>query len=130
LFRHPCGHLTTTDQFEADTFATGPSRIARRLIDWEVERSGICRRDARRIVAREARIAPGSLERLSAGRLKFPDRIAERLNALLVVKIERKIADLEHQRAIAVATGNRLRPIDLGRLDAALGEARKAIGKD
>lgn len=120
-------------QFGDDKFEiarSGAVQAAKTLIGWEAEQRGITFKDARRIVAREARIAPGSLERLSAGRLKFVDRIAGRLNELLVKKIERKMADLEHELAIARLASRRADPIDFARAEAALAEAARAIGKD
>jgi hypothetical protein len=81
------------------------SRIAERLVGEEMLARRIKRPEARRIVAREAGIAAGSLESLARGRLKFIDRIADKLNALLVRKIEQRIASLEEELAIAKAIG-------------------------
>lgn len=119
-------------QLGDDKFAIvdgGVVRVVRTLVAWESEVRGITQKAARQIVAREARVAPGSLERLSAGRLKFTDRIAGRLNELLVKKIERKMAELEHELALARLACRRASPIDVERAEAALEEARRALGK-
>lgn len=103
---------------------------AERLISWECEARGITRRMARVIVAREAGIAPGSIENLLAGRLKVVEKIAGRLNALLVARIERQIGELEHELALARLAARRRHPVDIGRAEAALREARAALGRE
>ena len=104
------------------------SSIAERLVGEEMLASRVKRPEARNIVAREAGISPGSLESLSRGRLKYIDRIADRLNALLIKRIEQRIASLQHELEIARALGD-ASEADFGRAEAALEEARKAIGK-
>lgn len=102
--------------------------VAERLVSEEMLASRVKRPEARAIVAREAGISPGSLESLSRGRLKFIDRIADKLNGLLVRKIEERIASLQHELEVARLIGD-TSEVDLGRAEAALEEARKAIGK-
>lgn len=104
------------------------ARIARRLIAEEGLVRGVKRPEARRIVAREAGVTPGSLENLERGRLKHADRIAARLHALLASKIEQRIARLQHELFLARETG-RVGRADLERAEAALETARKALGK-
>ena len=55
--------------------------VATRLIAWKRADHGVTTAEAKKIVAREAKIAPGALERLTARRLKFVERIARPLNA-------------------------------------------------
>lgn len=104
------------------------SRVAERLVGEEMLVRRIKRPEARRIIAREAGISPGSLESLARGRLKFIERIADKLNVLLVRKIEQRIAALEQELAIAKAIGSASQ-IDLDRAEAAIQEARKALGQ-
>ena len=102
--------------------------LARRLVAFECE-AGSSKNGARLAVARKAGIAPGTIENLLAGRLKKSSGIQGALRELFVRTIERKISDLERWRSAAFASGDRCRPIDFDQLDAALAEARKALGK-
>lgn len=102
--------------------------IAERLVGEEMLASRVKREEARKTIAREAGITPGSLESLSRGRLKFLDRIADRLNALLIRKIEGRIASLQHELEVARAIGDTSK-VDFEAAEMALKEARKALGK-
>src|ERR1700735_1857567 len=102
--------------------------IAERLVGEEMLASRVKRPEARKIIARQAGITAGSLESLARGRLKFIDRIASRLNALLVRKIEARIASLQHELEIARALGD-VSETDCERAEGALEEARKALRK-
>ena len=102
--------------------------VARRLIAEERMVRGIKRPEARRIVAYEAGLTPGSLENLERGRLKNVDRVAAKLHALLARKIERRIASLQHELFLA-QQASRVGSIDLERAEAALEEAKRALGK-
>ena len=104
------------------------ARVAARLVSEEMLARGVKRPEARNIVAREAGISPGSLEGLARGRLKYIDRIADKINGLLIRKIEARIASLQHELEVARALGD-ASEADFGRAEAALEEARKAIGK-
>lgn len=104
--------------------------VASRLISWEAERHRVKRPIARAIVAREAGIANGSLRRLEAGTLKFVDRIAGRLNELLARKIERRIAELEHELAALRATPGHLSEADVLAAAIAIEEAKRLIRQD
>lgn len=104
------------------------ANIADRLVGEEMLTRRVKRPEAREIVAREAGITPGSLESLGRGRLKHIDRIAGKLNALLIRKIESRIASLEQELEIAKVIG-RSSQIDIERAESALQEAREALGK-
>ena len=111
----------------SDIFALAEN-TAERLVAWERERHGVGTKEARQNVARQARISPGSLQRLADRRLKFVDRIAGPLNELLIRTIERKITDLEHELRLAKSRSSPV--VDLARAEAALCEARRALGKE
>lgn len=101
--------------------------LAEQLVSWKRE-TGMTKAQARVAVAREARLAPGALQRLAAGRLKFTDRIEGALNDLLVATVERKIKELEHELVLAKARSARsVRQIDVAAVEAALAEARRAL---
>lgn len=102
--------------------------IADRLVGEEMLTRRVKRPEARKIVAREAGITPGSLESLGRGRLKYTDRIAGKLNGLLIRKIEQRIASLEQELAVAKAIG-RATEADLVRAEAAIHEAKEALGQ-
>lgn len=102
--------------------------IAERLVGEEMLASRVKRPEARKAIAREAGITPGSLESLSRGRLKFVERIAGKLNALLCKKIEARIASLQHELEIARLIGD-TSEVDFEAAEMALAEARKAIRK-
>ena len=119
--------VLTMRQQSTDTIAA-TERAAEKLIAWERERHGVTTQEARQIIAREARIAPGALERLAARRLKFVERIAGPINELLVRKIERKISELEHDLFVARAVA-RVSPADIRTAEFALEAARQALGK-
>ena len=102
--------------------------VAERLVGEEMLSRGVKRPEARSIIAREAGITPGSLESLSRGRLKFVERIASKLNALLARKIEARIASLQHELEVARIAGD-TREVDFEAAEVALEEARRALGK-
>lgn len=103
--------------------------VASRLIAWETEKHRVKRPIARAIVAREAGIANGSLRRLEGGTLKFVDRIAGKLNELLVRKIERRIAELEHELTTLRAAPGRLSEADVLAAATAIEEAERLVRK-
>lgn len=104
-------------------------RVAQTLTRWEAERGNLKWPAARASVARQAGIAPGALERLEAGRLKFVDRIGSKLDGLLVRLAERQIAAIKHEMALALARGEAERSIDVDALEAGLAQARRALGQ-
>jgi hypothetical protein len=103
--------------------------IARRLIAEERVGRGVKWTEARSIVAKQAGVAPGSLENLERGRLKFVDRIEGKLRALLVRKIEQRIASLTHELQLAKTMYGTSDP-DVRRAEASLEEARKALRRE
>jgi hypothetical protein len=104
------------------------ANIADRLVGEEMLTRRVKRPEARKIVAREAGITPGSLESLGRGRLKHIDRIAGKLNAFRIRKLEEKLLSVQHELAIAKAMGVASQ-VDIDRAEAALQDAREALGK-
>jgi hypothetical protein len=104
------------------------SSMAGRMIGEVMLDKGVKRPQARAIIAREAGISPGSLESLSRGRLKYTDRIASKLNALRIRKLEEHMLLLQHELAIA-KTMDAHSKVDLTKAEVALADARKALGK-
>jgi hypothetical protein len=102
--------------------------IAERLVGEEMLAKRVKRPEARKIVAREAGVAAGSLESLARGRLKNIDSLAGKLNALRIRKLEEKLASVQHELAIAKAMGG-LSQVDIDRAEAAIAEAFQALGK-
>src|ERR1700722_468831 len=112
----------------AEKLSMSVASVAERLVGEEMLANRVKRQEARKAIAREAGISPGSLESLSRGRLKYVDRIASKINAVLIKRIEQRIASLQHELEVARLVGD-VSESDLGRAEAALEEARKAIGK-
>ena len=102
--------------------------LARRMIAEERVSRSVKLPEARAIIAREAGLLPGSLENLLRGRLVHIDRIAARLNGLLIAKLERKLSATQHDLAIARAS-RRISEADLAGVEAALDAAREVLGK-
>ena len=102
--------------------------IADRLVGEEMLTRRVKRPEARKIVAREAGIPPGSLESLGRGRLKHIDRIAGKINDLRIRKLEEKLASVQHELAVAKAMGL-VAKADIDRAELALKDAREALGK-
>ncbi len=102
---------------------------AERLIRETMTERGLKKPEARRLVAREAGVAPGALERLANGSLVHVERITDRINAYVVARLERKIAEVEHELALARLAADRTVEPDIGRARAALEEARDALGR-
>jgi hypothetical protein len=102
---------------------------ADRLVRQEMLDRGVKIAEARRIVAREAGIAPGTFESLKRDRIKYVDRIAAKINAVLIRRIERKIAELEAELAVARLAAARPDDADILGAQAAVEEARRLLGK-
>lgn len=100
---------------------------AERIIRETMIERGLKKPDARRVVAKEAGIKPGALERLGNGSLVHVERITDRINAYVVQRLERKIAQVEHELAIARLTADRTGEADIGRARAALEDAKRAL---
>lgn len=103
--------------------------VALRLIDEEEIRSCVKRPEALRIIAREAGLAPGSLENLARGRLKHVGRIAGNIYALYVKKLELQISECQTLLAVARAGALASPEIDIPGAEAALEAARRCLGK-
>ena len=101
---------------------------ARRLVADEKIARGIKTPEAIKIVAREAGLLPGALERLFGGRLKHIERIAGHIDALLDRKLTQRISSLQHELYLARALRS-AGQADLDRAETALEEARRALGK-
>ncbi len=102
------------------------SAVADRLVGEEMLTRRVKRPEARKIIAHEAGISPGALEGLGRGRLKYTDRIAERLNVLRIKKLEQRIEAAKQELAIAKSMGFASK-VDLGRVEAAIGDAEDAL---
>ena len=98
-----------------------------RIIRETMAERGLKKPDARRVVAKEAGVKPGTLERLGNGSLVHVERITDRINAYVVRRLERKIAEFEHDLAIARLTAERADDPGILRAAAALDEAKKAL---
>jgi hypothetical protein len=102
--------------------------VAERLIGEEMLFRRVKKPEAREIVAREAGVAAGSLESLARGRLKNIERLASKLNALRIRKLEEKLVSVQHELAIAKAMGVASQ-VDIDRAEAAIKEAFQALRK-
>ena len=101
---------------------------AERIIREVMIEQGLKKPDARRVLAREIGVAPGAIERLCNGTLVHFERVADRLNAYMVRRIERQIARLEGELVIARLAARRPDEVDLAKAEAALEDAKRAIG--
>ena len=101
--------------------------VADRLVRHEMIEAGVKRPDAERAVARRAGIAASALDELRRGRVKYVERIEGRIHAVWVQFLERQIAGLENELAIARADR---RAVDLGAAETAILAAKAALGKD
>ena len=108
--------------------AVSLANAVQRTIHQEMVDRGLKWPEAAKVIAREIGVLPGSIENLCRGRLKHIDRIAGQVNAFLIRKIEQRISSLERELAIAKAMGASPQ-IDLDRAEAALQQAREALGK-
>ena len=114
-------------QKKGDEMSVAVSSLTERIVRETMIAHGVKKGDARRIVARDAGIAPGALERLAGGRLVHVDRITEKLQAYVIRHIERQIIALQHELEIARIASERPDEADILRAEAALEEAKKAL---
>lgn len=117
--------MTKRQRFE-DKRMTVAARADRIIRETMVER-GLKKPDARRVVAKEAGLKPGTLERLGNGSLVHLERITDRINAYVVQRLEKKMADVEHELAVARLTLGRTPEPDIERASVALEDAKKAL---
>lgn len=100
--------------------------IADRMVRAEMNAGGSKRVDAEKAIAKRAGLSQSALENLRRGRIKNVEAIAGRIKAVWEAELERQIAGLEHDLMVARALG---RGADLGTAEAAIAQARAALGK-
>ena len=102
--------------------------FARRLEDRERVRSRVTLPVARSIVARRVGVAPGTLERLRAGRIKgVREWISAALRAALIAELEADIARAEHELAILRASSRRVDQSQVAEVEASILALRDAL---
>lgn len=100
----------------------------RRLVRLEADRSRVPLPAARKAVARKAGIPPGAVEHIERGRAKrIGRRVYEALRGLVLRELEREIAALEHEIAVARQCGMDAREEQICAVDSHLVAARKAM---
>ncbi|CCJ07069.1 Hypothetical protein BN69_1618 [Methylocystis sp. SC2] len=120
--------MTNRQRFEDKRMSIAAT--AEKIIRETMAERGLKKPDARRVVAREVGVKPGALERLGNGSLVHVERITDRINAYVVQRLERKIADIEHELALARLKADRTVEPDIDRARAALEDARRALRHD
>lgn len=119
------------DEVSSIAFDETASALARRLEDRERFRCGVSLPVARAAVARRLGVAPGTLERMRAGRTKgVRGWIAERLRAALIAELEADVARAQHELTVLRATPGRLAEDQAREVEAALAEARRTLRGD
>lgn len=122
----------TNDPMNAAVMADDARGAVRKLEDFKRSK-GLTRQQARGDIARKLRLAPGTLENVSRGRLKDPLRIEglwKRLRAAVVAELNEEIVRLTHERDLLLATGADPRSDALAQASAAIDQARKALHGD
>jgi len=117
----------TNCQKKKDGRMSSVAMIARELIGVEKARRSVKTEEARKIVAQHIGVTPGALERLLAGRLVHIERIADRINEYVADRLQRQIAELEHEVFLARMSTDRLDADGILRAEAALTQARAAL---
>jgi len=117
----------TNCQKKKDGRMSSVAMIARELIGVEKARRSVKTEEARKIVAQHIGVTPGALERLLAGRLVHIERIADRINEYVADRLQRQIAELEHEVFLARISTDRLDADGILRAEAALTQARAAL---
>lgn len=102
---------------------------AERIVRETMVERGLKKPEARKIVASEAGVKPGSIERLCNGTLVNLERITDKLNAYALRRLEKKIARFEHELSIARLASERADDPDILRAAAALEMAKRALAK-
>ena len=98
--------------------------IAERMVSTEMIERGVKRPEAERIVARQACISPSSIQNVRLGRIKSDETFRSKMRRAFVAFLERQIAGLEHELALARATQ---RECDFSEVETALDAARRAL---
>lgn len=106
-----------------------PGVLADRAIRETMIERGVKLPAAREIVAREIGVQPGTLTRLINKSLVHHERVADRIKAYVVRRLEAQIARLEHDLAIARLAAQREEDQDIFRAQEALDEAKRALGR-
>ena len=98
------------------------------MVRREMASMGCKRAEAEQNLARRAGLAPSAIENLRRGKIKNHETIGRRLQAIAVQFLERQIATLENELAIArrVASVESDNP-DLDRAEAAIEEAKRIL---
>ena len=100
--------------------------IAKRIVSTEMIERGVKRPEAERIVARQAGISPSSIENMRRGRIKDDEKLRSKIKRAFAVFLERQIAGLEHELALARAAQ---RECDFSSAEAAIAAARAALAE-
>lgn len=122
------GEMTMRQRSE-DKMSATVQHVADWLISREQRVSAVDRATARNIVAREAKVAPGALERLERGRLKFVERVAGKLDAVFIRKLESQIRELEGELAIARLRARRPDTDEIFAVASALEQAKATLSR-
>ncbi len=100
--------------------------IAERMVSTEMIKRGVKRPEAERIVARQAGISPSSIENMRRGRIKDDEKLRSKIKRAFAAFLERQIAGLEHELALARAAQ---RECDFSSAEAAIAAARAALAE-
>ena len=119
----------TECQKKKDSAMSSVAATIKELIGVEKARRGVKTEEARKIIARNVGVAPGSLERLLRGRLVHIDRITDRVNSYVAKRLETQIATLEHEIEMARRMPMGVERGDIERAEAAVAEAKRALRK-
>jgi arginyl-tRNA synthetase len=99
-----------------------------RLEEIRAARSQTSRKNARKAIARETQIAPGTLENIKNMRTKGVRMwVAQKLRDVLLRELQREMARLQHEYQILVASGSSHRDSEMEQVVADLARARKAL---
>lgn len=111
---------------EKSTVIASVVGMADRMVAERMRDSGVKRPEAERSVARNAGLSPSAIDNLRRGRLKNGDAIGGRIQRAFVAFLERQIAALESELAIARLAE---REVDFGAAEVAIAEAKRALGE-
>lgn len=100
--------------------------IADRLVRSEMMEAHVKRPEAECVVARRAGLSPFTLQNLKRGRLKNVEAVGSKIRTAFVATLERQLAALETE---LVAARELDRDVDFGTAEAAIAQARAALGK-
>ena len=99
-------------------------QMTERLVAAEIQEGRIKRPFAQREVARRAGVSPSAIESLQRGRIKYVERIAGRIERLYVAFLERQLAKLEAELAVARMRNPKR---DFGTAEVAIARAKEAL---